>query len=419
MTIMKPDQKRVQLLLVDTISLLCKNGLQFKTGLKVQGLLGVTVDNSEVFIVHIDENFTNELNAAVNVSHGSGDGQLAPTSRAITVDDFDDDDEDNKRLEKGTLRSTRIRRRSSQQWSSPNTGNVSNPNCSIEFNDHRDSGGHVPSYSGLAACHILGIPDGNGAASGEVSANFASPSESAVHLHGLENGAHMSPSKSGHGSLVLASSGGSSPPFRPHGSGSTPAKKRPSLNRSRFQAMSFAQGIRSSTGARVARVSAGIVKTDSEVGGEAILNDIMPMLTKQATAGCIAMESPVVVSDDSQVKEEVEALIGDAGFADDMLNSHGVMAEFMQATSHSVDYETTDQSWQQNQQAGSVSAIDYNFMATASSSQQRWTYRGKQRSRLELSSHPTFKVIVGEHFSFVTLSVHALICTHNIWSPVL
>lgn len=43
--------------LTDTISLLCRNGLNYEKELKVQGVIGVTVDNKEVFIVHINETF--------------------------------------------------------------------------------------------------------------------------------------------------------------------------------------------------------------------------------------------------------------------------------------------------------------------------------------------------------------------------
>ena len=54
---MKPEQERVKHLLTDTVSLLCKNGLQFTKEMKVQGLLGVTLDENEVFLVHINETF--------------------------------------------------------------------------------------------------------------------------------------------------------------------------------------------------------------------------------------------------------------------------------------------------------------------------------------------------------------------------
>lgn len=52
---MKPDQERVRSLLTDTITLLCKNGLHFRKQLKVEGLIGVTLDDNEVFIVHLNE----------------------------------------------------------------------------------------------------------------------------------------------------------------------------------------------------------------------------------------------------------------------------------------------------------------------------------------------------------------------------
>lgn len=58
---MKADQERVKTLLTDTVTLLCKNGLFFSQQLKVQGLLGITVDDNEVFIVHIDEIFADGL----------------------------------------------------------------------------------------------------------------------------------------------------------------------------------------------------------------------------------------------------------------------------------------------------------------------------------------------------------------------
>ena len=51
----KEEQSRVRSLLLDTVSLLCKNGLTFKKQLKIQGLLGITLDEDDVFIVHIND----------------------------------------------------------------------------------------------------------------------------------------------------------------------------------------------------------------------------------------------------------------------------------------------------------------------------------------------------------------------------
>lgn len=54
---MKPDQERVNNLLRDTVTLLCKNGLTYTDELRVEALIGVTVDSSDVFLVHINERF--------------------------------------------------------------------------------------------------------------------------------------------------------------------------------------------------------------------------------------------------------------------------------------------------------------------------------------------------------------------------
>ena len=54
---MKPDQERVKNLLLDTVTLLCKNSLQFENQLRVEGLLGIAIDDKDVFFLHISENF--------------------------------------------------------------------------------------------------------------------------------------------------------------------------------------------------------------------------------------------------------------------------------------------------------------------------------------------------------------------------
>ena len=52
---LKPEQQRLKDLLTDTITLLCKNGLQFSKQFSVDALIGITLDNNEVFLVKIDE----------------------------------------------------------------------------------------------------------------------------------------------------------------------------------------------------------------------------------------------------------------------------------------------------------------------------------------------------------------------------
>lgn len=71
---MKADQERVAKLLNDTVTLLCKNGLIYKNNLTVQGLLGITLDKNEVFIVHINES----IGASVTVDNIQKQKQTLP-----------------------------------------------------------------------------------------------------------------------------------------------------------------------------------------------------------------------------------------------------------------------------------------------------------------------------------------------------
>ena len=70
---MKADQERVRNLLTDTVTLLCKNGLQYQTELRVQGVLGITIDNNDVFIVHINEKFGGDIGGAISIRNDAGD----------------------------------------------------------------------------------------------------------------------------------------------------------------------------------------------------------------------------------------------------------------------------------------------------------------------------------------------------------
>ena len=70
---MKADQERVRNLLTDTVTLLCKNGLQYQTELRVQGVLGITLDNNDVFIVHINEKFGGDIGGAISIRSDEGD----------------------------------------------------------------------------------------------------------------------------------------------------------------------------------------------------------------------------------------------------------------------------------------------------------------------------------------------------------
>jgi hypothetical protein len=87
---MKPDQERVRTLLTETVALLCKNGLHYRAELRIQGLLGVTVDGDDVFIVHIDECF-NGANISLRTSNtvsGSSVPTSLPVEKAVVASEF-------------------------------------------------------------------------------------------------------------------------------------------------------------------------------------------------------------------------------------------------------------------------------------------------------------------------------------------
>ena len=66
---LREDQEKVRTLLCDTVTLLCKNGLSFSKELRVEGLLGITLDQTEVFIVHINEKlYSDDINGVVKDS---------------------------------------------------------------------------------------------------------------------------------------------------------------------------------------------------------------------------------------------------------------------------------------------------------------------------------------------------------------
>ena len=54
---LKADQERVKNLLRETITMLCKNGLHFKSEFCIEGLIGVTLDHEEVFLVNLKESY--------------------------------------------------------------------------------------------------------------------------------------------------------------------------------------------------------------------------------------------------------------------------------------------------------------------------------------------------------------------------
>ena len=50
---MHPERELLNKLLVETITTLCRNSLKYKTQLSVDGLIGITIDQQDVFLVKV------------------------------------------------------------------------------------------------------------------------------------------------------------------------------------------------------------------------------------------------------------------------------------------------------------------------------------------------------------------------------
>jgi len=51
----KAEQMQVKTLLAETVTLLCKNGLKFSKELRIEALIGITIDNDEVVLINLNE----------------------------------------------------------------------------------------------------------------------------------------------------------------------------------------------------------------------------------------------------------------------------------------------------------------------------------------------------------------------------
>jgi len=49
------EQKRIRDLITETVTMLCQNSLKFRSKLTVEGLLGITIDDKDVFLINIHE----------------------------------------------------------------------------------------------------------------------------------------------------------------------------------------------------------------------------------------------------------------------------------------------------------------------------------------------------------------------------
>lgn len=80
--VLSADRQRVKTLLTETITLLCKNGLHFKTEFSIEALIGITLDEDDVFLVSIKET----IRPASSSLTTSDCGQSSELDRLNTAD---------------------------------------------------------------------------------------------------------------------------------------------------------------------------------------------------------------------------------------------------------------------------------------------------------------------------------------------
>ena len=75
--ILKEDQARLKALLTEAVRVILKNGLRFNQEISIQGLLGITLDNNDIFLVNINEIVEHEATQVMtSVGQFSGSNNL-------------------------------------------------------------------------------------------------------------------------------------------------------------------------------------------------------------------------------------------------------------------------------------------------------------------------------------------------------
>ncbi len=59
--IVKEDQARLKALLTEAVRVILKNGLRYNQEICIEGLLGITLDSTDVFLININETVENEV----------------------------------------------------------------------------------------------------------------------------------------------------------------------------------------------------------------------------------------------------------------------------------------------------------------------------------------------------------------------
>lgn len=80
---MREEQERLKKLLHDTVSMLCRNSVAYQRALRIEGVIGITVDDDDVFLIHINDTFGESRDA---VSHDTGYCQNIKSEHRYTED---------------------------------------------------------------------------------------------------------------------------------------------------------------------------------------------------------------------------------------------------------------------------------------------------------------------------------------------
>ncbi len=112
MVLQKADHV-VKTMLSDTILALCRNTLPYEGEVLVEGLLGITLDNKEIFLVNINETIQREgYKRKPPVSGGEKLAKKRKTDSELSDDSSSQDEDSDSQKRNGAKRKKRKRRRS-------------------------------------------------------------------------------------------------------------------------------------------------------------------------------------------------------------------------------------------------------------------------------------------------------------------
>ena len=76
----KADQQRVCALLTEAVTVICKNGLTYNSKFSIEGLLGITLDDRDIFLVNIKETIQS-INGNANQRKSESDSRVGGQQR--------------------------------------------------------------------------------------------------------------------------------------------------------------------------------------------------------------------------------------------------------------------------------------------------------------------------------------------------